>query len=472
MHTTTNHPPFNLTDPTCPFAAAIAPQAARFAHENPTDELSAAALAYNRAFLTLAAGCGCERTADITAHCEGCAMRIGSTPGRATGLLYIALMLTALPRLAYVIDHRGHLRPEHLRTIADAIAPILECDTPEPNTDSEDLPDPQQILNKLEPLILTAILPRIDGQKMISDRTLFKRMQQTIEVVNDYLRPPDTTPEVDAERIVISDDGHRTGYLSARMGRDKAAELTAAIDAVTAKEKCSEVDALLHLVRGSTQVEVTLNLYCHLNGGPMWSVDTGWLSQTASAAWLERVDKIRIVSDSAAAGYRPTDAQVAFVVGRDGVCMFPGCEVPADQCQLDHIVPYNHADPSTGGPTDTENLHALCQRHHNVKTDGHFEVIRFSDGTERWCSVATGAQASSRSVGPANAPGRVSVSARLRRKSRSVREHNHRRCSQNSEPSAEEEERSWGEGLRSSEPESKDPPADGGSADDRQGGQD
>lgn len=433
MHTTANPTPFDLTDPGCPFAAAIAPQAARFAHENPTDELSTASLICNRAFLTVAAGCACARSADITAHCETCALRIGCSPGRATGLLYIALMLAALPRLAYVINHRGHLRPEYLRVIADAITPILECDGID-GPDLDDLPDPQQILTEIEPMILTAILPRINGQKMISARTLYQRLQAAIEVVNEYLRPPDTTVEPDAERIDISDDGHGTGFIQARMGRDKAAEITAAIDAVTAKEKCTEVDALLHLVRGSTQVEVTLNLYCHLNGGPIWSASTGWLSETASARWLQRVDNIRFISDSAAQGYRPTQSQVAFVVGRDGSCMFPGCAVSADRCQLDHVVAYNHADPAAGGPTDTENLHALCQRHHNVKTDGHFEVIRFSDGTEKWVSAGTGAQASSRSSGPASGPGRVSVSARLRRKSRSVRERNRRRRDENSDP--------------------------------------
>ncbi|WP_027020915.1 hypothetical protein [Corynebacterium sputi] len=42
--------------------------------------------------------------------------------------------------------------------------------------------------------------------------------------------------------------------------------------AVHKKEDCTGVDALLHLVRGSTSVDVTVNLYCRLNGGPIGSI--------------------------------------------------------------------------------------------------------------------------------------------------------------------------------------------------------
>ncbi len=52
----------------------------------------------------------------------------------------------------------------------------------------------------------------------------------------------------------------------------------------------------------------------------------------------------------------------AAVVGRDVTCRFPGCAVPAIDCDLDHVIPH------PAGPTCLCNLIALCRRHHRVKT--------------------------------------------------------------------------------------------------------
>jgi hypothetical protein len=44
---------------------------------------------------------------------------------------------------------------------------------------------------------------------------------------------------------------------------------------------------------------------------------------------------------------------------RDRYCTFPGCHVPAEDCEVDHVVPY-----ADGGPTTQENGRLRCQRHH------------------------------------------------------------------------------------------------------------
>jgi len=46
---------------------------------------------------------------------------------------------------------------------------------------------------------------------------------------------------------------------------------------------------------------------------------------------------------------------------RDGRCVFPGCDAPADWCDAHHIQPHTN-----GGPTETRNLALLCKRHHGV----------------------------------------------------------------------------------------------------------
>lgn len=45
---------------------------------------------------------------------------------------------------------------------------------------------------------------------------------------------------------------------------------------------------------------------------------------------------------------------------RDGTCRHPGCSEPAENCDIDHVRPFNHSDPSGGGPTTEKNLMCLC----------------------------------------------------------------------------------------------------------------
>lgn len=66
---------------------------------------------------------------------------------------------------------------------------------------------------------------------------------------------------------------------------------------------------------------------------------------------------------------------------RDGTCRHPGCSVPADDCDLDHVIPFDHSGPDRGGLTVEGNLMCLCRRHHRLKTfhTWHYRLAR--DGT-------------------------------------------------------------------------------------------
>lgn len=55
-------------------------------------------------------------------------------------------------------------------------------------------------------------------------------------------------------------------------------------------------------------------------------------------------------------------------------CTMPGCRRRAESAEVDHIIPYNHDDPSAGGLTVFGNLHPLCKKDHQAKTDGKFTV--------------------------------------------------------------------------------------------------
>jgi hypothetical protein len=86
------------------------------------------------------------------------------------------------------------------------------------------------------------------------------------------------------------------------------------------------------------------------------------------------------VLDVGTLSYRPPAALDRHVRLRDGTCRFPGCSVPAAECDLDHLVPFPQ------GPTSAENLHALCRRHHGLKHEGGWRVEATSQGGLRWTS--------------------------------------------------------------------------------------
>ena len=60
--------------------------------------------------------------------------------------------------------------------------------------------------------------------------------------------------------------------------------------------------------------------------------------------------------------YVPTPTLANFVRCRDLTCRFPGCDKPAEYCDIDHTVPY------PVGPTHASNLKCLCRYHHLLKT--------------------------------------------------------------------------------------------------------
>lgn len=80
--------------------------------------------------------------------------------------------------------------------------------------------------------------------------------------------------------------------------------------------------------------------------------------------------------------YAPTPAMVAHVQAVDGVCRAPGCQIPADRCDWDHLVPWPH------GPTRVSNGDSLSRGCHNGKTAGVWQVRRVDDEGICWTTPA------------------------------------------------------------------------------------
>ncbi|MDG4663920.1 HNH endonuclease signature motif containing protein [Mycobacterium sp. 236(2023)] len=84
--------------------------------------------------------------------------------------------------------------------------------------------------------------------------------------------------------------------------------------------------------------------------------------------------------------YEPSAKLAAFIRARDLFCRFPGCDVPAERCDIDHVVPHPY------GPTHASNMHCKCRTHHLMKTfwggpDGWHDR-QLPDGTVIWTTPA------------------------------------------------------------------------------------
>lgn len=66
---------------------------------------------------------------------------------------------------------------------------------------------------------------------------------------------------------------------------------------------------------------------------------------------------------------------------RDGTCRHPGCSVPAEDCDIDHCIAFNHTNPTHGGPSTEANLMCLCRQHHRFKTFHDWTYHLTPDGT-------------------------------------------------------------------------------------------
>ncbi|MEN8041320.1 MAG: DUF222 domain-containing protein [Actinomycetota bacterium] len=78
---------------------------------------------------------------------------------------------------------------------------------------------------------------------------------------------------------------------------------------------------------------------------------------------------------------RPTAAVRRAVEMRDRTCVFPGCRVPATDCDLDHITPW-----SEGGRTGDKDLAPDCRPDHVGRHKGPWTYHRLPNGDYLWRS--------------------------------------------------------------------------------------
>lgn len=151
-------------------------------------------------------------------------------------------------------------------------------------------------------------------------------------------------------------------------------------------------DVSVDLLRGNTvrgDLAPSPMVVVHLTNSEQTAQVAGYgpVLPASLTALLEASDGSPVGSDDGAAcvhetrGRKPTTAQASHVRDDYPTCVFPGCRMPSERCDIDHRRPRH-----LGGKTRCSNLAPLCRRHHRCKDQTPWKLERDSEGSHTWTS--------------------------------------------------------------------------------------
>ncbi|WP_167581262.1 HNH endonuclease signature motif containing protein [Kineococcus rubinsiae] len=254
----------------------------------------------------------------------------------------------------------------------------------------------------------------LTGPEDLSVRQLRRRLRRTLARLSSRhtLRTRVTREAGQFVRIDVCDDG-LTAHLSGPLPLTEALRLDAfltgcadatnpenprGIDGEGRSHAARRVDALLDLKAGSgtspsmhVNVTVAATTLLGLDDEPSevvtptlaLSVPAEVARDLAACGTWRRIltDPAGNVVDVGPRTYKPSAATARRVRARDSTCIFPGCTRPAQNCDLDHVMPH-----ARGGPTTVENLAPECRHHHRLKTHTRWQVEPLPTRGWRWTS--------------------------------------------------------------------------------------
>lgn len=351
------------------------PPGAFFASENPDDPDSTAGIYLRRAqhaiFGRYAQNDEFLGSHDADAEVTAVSISTGLTPSYVKEGMFAYMTLQQLPRLRDLQDDAQRLDIKRLCAIEKAVNRLGNDAAPEdyeqiddllvglftPDTPNQQLPTPYMVTRQLNLLMATLDCSvAFDAEKK-------KKRGET---------PPGFG------QLDFHPDPSGVGLSGLTFSADNAtmAAAQSSIRATARKHGLSDSDATLKLLTGRVAAELPATIFAYAPKKPDGTVDTtkpvfipgfGWSGAVGTEMFHSFNISVIDLEGAAAhtvAGYVAPEKVKAFVRGRDGTCIYPGCSRDAWSCQLDHRIPYDE-----GGQTNADNLYCLCQHHHNMKTD-------------------------------------------------------------------------------------------------------
>lgn len=268
-----------------------------------------------------------------------------------------------------------------------------------------------RLFSIIDDLLVDYLTPTKPAQQMPSKRAISRRITREIELHDESVRDKTKKQKPSRPNYEVTDipcvlrNENDTHEFRFETDAETAITVDAHIREHAKQAGISLRDATIELLLGKGQTNVTLNCYraSDVANAPLFvSTTTGGGVQTLLgdaadhlASQASKHYDMDATTNAVVAGYATTPTMRSAVVGRDGHCRFPGCTQPATNCQMDHVVEYDQ-----GGPTTPTNLIALCQHHHNIKTDKRARpIFEPASGTIVWL-FADGSWQSTEADGP------------------------------------------------------------------------
>ena len=313
---------------------------------------------------------------DFELEASAIALAMGESQTWAeTGILGYSV-LAELPRLRQLQEETRRLDVRRLSAIESTLNRLNDLATPD-------------VLADMDEYLVKVFTPRGAGAELPSPSSLKRRLRERIQRIDSKLAPDrkkikDRKKEKDAPfgtcrgAFYGQDDGDAGLNVSGDAATIGLMERYT--EQVAREHKLSQDDALKAILTGDIRATPKVVLYMFTSktpGSSYYIPNFGWTDADGTAAVEEMLEEnpphvidLDEVEGAETAAYVPTAAMRALVQARDGVCLWPGCNVKAENCQLDHRIPYDE-----GGKTTPSNLFALCAHHHNVKTDRRVHYV-------------------------------------------------------------------------------------------------
>ncbi|GAB3077544.1 HNH endonuclease signature motif containing protein [Corynebacterium aquatimens] len=262
-------------------------------------------------------------------------------------------------------------------------------------------------------LMLCCLLdPQRPAQELPSPRVIKERIKKLIAsmdagIAHDEEKREEREKKGNAAKKTIEltvSSAEEVGRAAMTLSADSTTitALTAVIEKTARELKLGKGEAARQIILGETDPALGAKLYgfvaldatgAPVPGESIYFPRFGWTDAIGNEAFESLVAEedcaivnLLDVADQETEAYVPTESMRAYVIARDGTCIWPGCGMAAERCQLDHRVPFDE-----GGKTTPNNLFALCQHHHNLKTQRRATYIPdpesgeivwlFNDGT-------------------------------------------------------------------------------------------
>lgn len=296
-----------------------------------------------------------ELEEDFDISCHTLSTRTGLSERRTRDIIMALYRLTELPLTKALQETYYFLDFSRLITIDAVLSKLGDI--------------PTEILERIDQELARYLTPTKPGQVLPSNTNLRRKLNGLIAVEDSHSNE-DTEPDAGNDSYFTYHSFGGKAGLAAEFDEATMLAIDEHVSKAAEEHNLTKAEALAKLILGKieSRAKVVLHMYrAHdQEAAPAFIRGFGWVSpETADSLRPTQTRDMDLAKRMESESYVTPPLIGAYVEGRDGVCRWPGCNRPAENCQKDHRI-----DHAQGGKTAGSNLASLCQHHHNIKTDG------------------------------------------------------------------------------------------------------